>query len=499
MVVRGEENLVRSSWWVSILMSCLVSLLLLLAIESGLRIFSAESNLDPLSLIAWQARLYSAGVNRAKSDSLVTNPSGLLVAHPLTPFTNAEGYRTPPFEEPAGGRKTVMFLGDSFTWGLSAEPETSAFPDIVRQEGYRVVNLGIPATGPTQYLAQAREYIGAVHPDAVCVVFFTGNDFIPEAPIAPGRRRYYETDVGLIAASKLDGTPLSYEDAIRQRSAEAPPWLTPWVASVIAKSAMGRFAASFAQPPTGLEQNVPRVRQQLAEIATICEQQAVKFFLLLIPPRPEMRSNLTSLEFASEALGDLINTTVPELLDNDYAPLPDIHLNNSGHVKYGKHVLTLLRDTGFAPNSYDEADTLATVRPVTLEELKAYLQLPADSAPLLLRHLNLLKMKLSTLYSRGPVNSTTGAPISLVQMTGTDIPDPLAAPHIAALVPFGYENTYAEVRGTIELEAYRGLAAELPPSALQRFKRIPMEHLRSIETGFDPVKDDVKARAGAGN
>ena len=68
---------------------------------------------------------------------------------------NEEGFRSPAFNTLDTTKKKVLFIGDSFAWGLSAEPVANhCFVDLVRNESnYEVINLGIPAADPPQYLA----------------------------------------------------------------------------------------------------------------------------------------------------------------------------------------------------------------------------------------------------------------------------------------------------------------------------------------------------------
>jgi len=80
--------------------------------------------------------------------------------------------------EPAGARKpTVLFLGDSFVWGYDVEAN-ERFTELLRKDfpGARIVNAGVPGYGTDQeYLLLARIW-DVVRPDAVVLMFCTGND-----------------------------------------------------------------------------------------------------------------------------------------------------------------------------------------------------------------------------------------------------------------------------------------------------------------------------------
>jgi hypothetical protein len=80
--------------------------------------------------------------------------------------------------EPAGGRKpTVLFVGDSFVWGYDVEAG-ERFTEVLRAKlpGARIVNAGVPGYGTDQeYLLLSRIW-SAINPDAVVLMFCTGND-----------------------------------------------------------------------------------------------------------------------------------------------------------------------------------------------------------------------------------------------------------------------------------------------------------------------------------
>ena len=111
-----------------------------------------------------------------------TNGEGILVAD--SGFwarehidINEDGFRSPSFSRLDSTKRKVMFIGDSFAWGKSAEPLTGhCFVDLVRNEtGYEVINLGIPGADPAQYYELAMKYIPLLKPDVVFVMFFMGN------------------------------------------------------------------------------------------------------------------------------------------------------------------------------------------------------------------------------------------------------------------------------------------------------------------------------------
>jgi lysophospholipase L1-like esterase len=97
--------------------------------------------------------------------------------------TNAAGFRGPELPGPkARGVYRIVVLGDSFTWGYGVR-ERQAFPARLehrlnrRRDGRRVevVNLGIPGTGPRDYLWHLEHSGLALVPDLVVVGVFAND------------------------------------------------------------------------------------------------------------------------------------------------------------------------------------------------------------------------------------------------------------------------------------------------------------------------------------
>jgi SGNH hydrolase-like domain, acetyltransferase AlgX len=92
--------------------------------------------------------------------------------------TNARGFNDRGFATAALPPKAV-FVGDSFTFGVT--PFAESFPHRVEElmggpDTFRVVNLGVPATGPQEYLAMIRRRALPMRPEWVVVILFVGND-----------------------------------------------------------------------------------------------------------------------------------------------------------------------------------------------------------------------------------------------------------------------------------------------------------------------------------
>ena len=92
---------------------------------------------------------------------------------------NGAGLRGPEFAARGGGRKRILFMGDSFVFGVNVKPE-QAMPQVLGGllgPQYEVVNTGIQGYGPDQSLIQLLEDGLEWHPDMVLLSLYPTNDF----------------------------------------------------------------------------------------------------------------------------------------------------------------------------------------------------------------------------------------------------------------------------------------------------------------------------------
>ena len=109
-------------------------------------------------------------------------PFGRCVGYVL----NSRGFRTPEYteERPSGGRqRRVILLGDSFLVDGGAVKNEDHIATRLQTELERtteVVNLGVTGVGPRFYLRLLELEGCRLHPDAVVVFLFLGNDLTAE-------------------------------------------------------------------------------------------------------------------------------------------------------------------------------------------------------------------------------------------------------------------------------------------------------------------------------
>ncbi len=120
--------------------------------------------------------------------SLVSDPDIGIVGLPGVTggevTTNSAGFND---REPLSGGASPkgVFVGDSFTF--SATRFVDSFPHRVEvamggPESFLVANLGVPSTGPQEYLAMIRKRVLPMRPEWIIVTLFIGNDLLQAHP-----------------------------------------------------------------------------------------------------------------------------------------------------------------------------------------------------------------------------------------------------------------------------------------------------------------------------
>lgn len=320
------------------------------------------------------------------ADTFQMNERGLFVANPssknLTGMgINRDGFRSPDFDLPQTTNrqaKTVVLIGDSFTWGATANPITRSFADLVRAEGYRVHNLGIPGLGPRQYRRVAEEYMARLKPDVLIVCLFLGNDFIDAEWETPaGRLPYYLIGETLWIRPHDDaGNYIDRIDAAYEFTQNKKGWLRrqmrqtavgtlvlmscrnviAWSNERKAHSLGLETAQSDRSKPLGMAREQahgmdPRKRfapayQALDDIQAMARKHGAEFHTLVIPALGLgcLESTEFGLDSHRAALAEF-NPVYIDVSSRNYNGMRDCHFNNEGHQIAAAALIQLLGPT----------------------------------------------------------------------------------------------------------------------------------------------------------
>ncbi len=185
------------------------------------------------------------------STSIVTNARTVHVQH------NSLGLRDIEFSRDA--KPTIMFLGDSFVWGLDAEAD-ERFTDLLRARisGYKILAAGASGFGNDQEYLLLKRLWAKVQPAVVVLIFCTQNDRLDNSTnirYEGYQKPYFATaaDGSLV----LEGLPVpkSRLQYIRE------DWLVHnlWLARLVTASYVGvRYPLLYVPDPT--ERLVGKIR-----------------------------------------------------------------------------------------------------------------------------------------------------------------------------------------------------------------------------------------------
>lgn len=123
----------------------------------------------------------------------ITSDVPSTTAHATKPILSYNSWGVRDWErstqKPAGVNFRAVLVGDSFLeGGFVDKPIGAQIEDLWAKAGRRnseAINLGVSATDPPQYLNRIRNVALSLQPDAILLLFYSGNDFVPEA-YSPG-------------------------------------------------------------------------------------------------------------------------------------------------------------------------------------------------------------------------------------------------------------------------------------------------------------------------
>jgi|SRR5579864_1016361 len=140
---------------------------------------------------------------------------------------NSLGFRDVAFRP--DGRPVMLFIGDSFVWGVDAEAG-ERFTDLLRTElpQFSIVNAGVSGYGTDQEYLWLKRIWPRVRPDVVVLVFCTDNDRKDNATnVRYGRYRkpYFETTADGTLTLRGQPVPKSLQLLIKESWLVRHLWL----------------------------------------------------------------------------------------------------------------------------------------------------------------------------------------------------------------------------------------------------------------------------------
>ncbi|MCU0285879.1 MAG: hypothetical protein MUF15_05725 [Acidobacteria bacterium] len=267
---------------------------------------------------------------------------------------NSEGFRSTPFQYVQTSRPKILLIGDSFTWGGTAQPITNSFADLLHKAGYYVYNGGIPGTDPQQYALVAKKYTPILKPDVVAVCLYLGND-VGSRPllIKPNKNIHYVTDFGYLLGYDDNGN--FFKDAPgafqyfknRKCGCCKDPWNYFLFKTIVGKAV---YKILHLRRHTKFDSSRQWVTTALTDIQETCRLNGSRFMIFIIPFVNRANQPNKTIEKTRHLYKDFPYYYPGDFPKSHYQSPPDKHFNNQGHREFADFIITVLKQNGyFAP------------------------------------------------------------------------------------------------------------------------------------------------------
>ncbi|MEZ5002434.1 MAG: hypothetical protein R2730_05295 [Chitinophagales bacterium] len=279
------------------------------------------------------------------SDQLLDDADSAYLDYVKKPF-NQDGFRSVAFKNYTSEKVKVLLIGDSFTWGMSANPFYASFADQLAARGYLVYNAGISSTDPAQYSSIYKKYHAVLNPDITIINVFEGNDLMDFYRNPKMGEPHEHVTNGGFYVSNPEGKYLNAEDAYVYyvKSVKIPK--TNLVNRIAAKTAISSLAWYAFYGKKGHSYGSNLSHEEKAEIShhylgiidSIANSNKELVVYALIPDVNSNYNKGRKIKAAEPKIIDPLFENMEyyepnDLIDSDFN-LPDIHFNNSGMKKY---------------------------------------------------------------------------------------------------------------------------------------------------------------------
>lgn len=250
----------------------------------------------------------------------------------------------------------ILFAGDSFTWGASADVDSS-YVDVfendikIAQPGL-IWNTGIPATGTNHALFTVKKYLPLQHSNYVVLGFYVGNDF--EDNLLPFDQLVFNKQASCYNLYSYDNAFNAYSippsEAYKKITGSLPMKELNFVQKILVRSRFMAFASDMlskiknklnGSKKRETAEAYTRTTMYLKALNDYVQENNATLIVLIIPDSSDMQNKGVRYQQIVKTVKELqINylEVVNLFTDKDYVE-PGGHWNNSGHIKTG-HALS---------------------------------------------------------------------------------------------------------------------------------------------------------------
>ncbi|MDE2854289.1 MAG: hypothetical protein OXN88_08975 [Chloroflexota bacterium] len=261
-------------------------------------------------------------------------------------FADSQDFIAPPEAE---ARYRILALGDSFTFGMSADAGLS-FVEILESRNPQALvwNAGMPGTGTHQAVASFKHFAPQLRPELTILGFYM-NDFAdnllpidralraldPENRIASVNYHFYDT-WGNVFATDKETALRYYGHAVgppRSRVEHAIGTTRLGTLLLRLRDALGRLSGALPARQT------EATRGYLADLRDLAQAHGSDLLVLVIPHRADIAAPGDEFRAAIRLLGEegipYLNPVQSLNAPADYMEAPNNHWNSAGHQKAG--------------------------------------------------------------------------------------------------------------------------------------------------------------------
>lgn len=249
---------------------------------------------------------------------------------------NARGWRDCEFElERSPGRRRVLALGDSFTFGVAVD-HGQRFSELLEREdpGLEVLNLGANAFGTDQELRLLEVEGLRYAPDLVLLTVFLGNDL---DDIRYVRRHGWPRPRYELANGKLRFHPARATWDVRLRT-------STYLGEALFRLLGDPYPAAVPAPGLAEGAELELFEALVARMRALCEGAGARLLVALVypperalgEPTPRERAARTRLEARGIELLDTFELFAASVRAGESPYAPDGHWNAHGHAIYAR-------------------------------------------------------------------------------------------------------------------------------------------------------------------
>jgi hypothetical protein len=334
--IKAMKHFTQDGWLRAAVRSVGVSLVMAIATLAGLEIFLRVADFRELREGASERSLsyrYDPELGWAAvpgSSSIVANARTIHAQH------NSLGLRDIEFNLDA--QPTILFLGDSFVWGLDAEAD-ERFTDLLRPRisGHKILAAGISGYGTDQEYLLLQRLWPKVQPAVVVLIFCTQNDRQDNSTnirYEGYQKPYFATAPDGSLVLRGQPVPKSRLQYIKE------DWLVRnlWLARLVATSYVKlRYPLLYVPDPT---------ERLVSEIRGFVEANGAKFLVGLQYSDPDLIRHLEA-------------NRIPFVTFDGAASYPGSatgsHWTPEGHKLVAERVLGLLSENNIVPRKINAA------------------------------------------------------------------------------------------------------------------------------------------------